>query len=56
MLDPGPTELTASDANSDCSWKTPPVSLDLAAGDRYVLFAYGPDKESRKLLPVKLDG
>lgn len=54
VLDPGSVELTASDANSDCSWKTPPVTLDLAAGDRYVLFAYGTTKDDRKLLAVKL--
>lgn len=54
VLDAGSTEITASDANSDCSFKTPPVTLDLEAGDRYVLFAYGTDLESRQLLPVKL--
>lgn len=54
VLDAGPTEITASDANSDCSFKTPAVSLELAAGDRYILFAYGTDLADRQLLPVKL--
>lgn len=54
VLDPGSIEFTASDANSDCSVKTDPVTLDLQAGDRYVIYAYGTTKDDRQLMAVKV--
>lgn len=53
-FDPGTVELTASDANTDCSTRTDPVSLDLAAGDRVIVYAYGTTMEDRQLLAVPL--
>ena len=53
-LDPGTVTLTASDANTDCSQRTDPVTLDLKAGDRVTVFAYGTTKDDRKLLVVPI--
>ena len=54
VVDAGTTEFTASDANSDCPFKTPPVSVDLEEGEGYILFAYGTTLEDRQLLAVKV--
>ncbi len=55
LLDPGPHSFTASDANTDCSVKTPALDLDLKDGDRYVIYAYGTTKDDRKLLALAID-
>lgn len=54
LVDPGTQSFTASDANTECAKRTEPVELDLAEGDRYVLYAYGTSLDDRKLLPVKI--
>ena len=54
LLDPGSKTFTASDANTDCSVKTDPVTLDLQAGDRYVIYAYGTTKDDRQLMALKV--
>ncbi len=54
LVDPGTQSFTASDANTECAERTEPVELDLADGDRYVLYAYGTSLEDRKLLPLKI--
>lgn len=54
LVDPGTAELTASDANTDCSVKTDPVSIDAADGDAYVIYAYGTTMDDRQLLAVKV--
>ena len=54
LVDPGKQSFTASDANTECAQRTEPVELDLADGDRYVLYAYGTSLEDQKLLPLKI--
>ena len=54
IAEPGATTITGTDANTECPTRTEPVTLDLNPGDRYVIFAYGVDKPSRKLLAVKV--
>ena len=54
VVDPGTLRFDASDANTDCAQRTDPVSIDLQAGDRYIIYAYGGTKDDRKLMAVKL--
>lgn len=54
VLDPGAYDVTASDANTDCSVRTAPVHLDAAAGDVWLVFAHGTTKDDRALIASKL--
>jgi hypothetical protein len=54
LVDVGPATFTASDANTECAERTEPVTIDIAEGDRYVIYAYGTSLDDRRLLPVKV--
>lgn len=54
LVDAGTQSFTASDANTECAERTAPVEIDLAAGDQYVVYAYGTTMDDRKLMAVKV--
>ena len=54
LVDPGTQSFTASDANTECAERTEPVEIDLADGDRYVIYAYGTSLDDRKLLALEV--
>jgi len=42
--------LNKAVAGTECATKTDPVSVDVADGDRYILYAYGTSMDDRQLL------
>lgn len=49
---PGPVEVQAFDPA--CAAASSQLDLDVRAGDRIIVFVYGPDADSRRLLPFRV--